>query len=89
MLIYGLYVTALILFAVALWFGWHRVREGRKPPELEDGGKGPAPAERDERWDPRQRYGDGRTTGDPAAQPATGKDRPAAPRPGEADEEER
>ena len=54
MLIYGLYVAALVVIVVAVWFGWHRLR-GRKPPEGE-AGKGPPPSDRDEQWDPRRRY---------------------------------
>ena len=57
MLIYALYVAVLVLLVVAAWFAWHMLRRGRRPPEVEDGDKGPAPDDRDERWDPRRRYG--------------------------------
>lgn len=56
MLVYALYVAVLALVVVAVWFAWYRLR-GRKPPEVE-ADKGPPPEDRDERWDPRARYGD-------------------------------
>ena len=56
MLIYALYVAALILVLAALWYGWNHLAQGRRPPEVADDTKGPAPANRDERWDPRRRY---------------------------------
>jgi hypothetical protein len=55
MLVYALYALVLVLVVAAAWFAWHRLH-GRKPPEVEEG-KGPPPPERDERWDPRRRYG--------------------------------
>jgi hypothetical protein len=58
MLIYALYVAALIMVLAALWYGWHRLARGRRPPEVADDTKGPPPADRDERWDPRRRYDD-------------------------------
>jgi hypothetical protein len=55
MLIYGLYVAALVLIVVAAWFAWHRLRGG-SPPVVEADDKGPPPSDRDEQWDPRRRY---------------------------------
>jgi hypothetical protein len=65
MLVYAAYVAVLVLLVVGVWFAWHRLG-GRKPPEVEDDEKGPPPSGRDERWDPRRRYGDEPTDPDTA-----------------------
>jgi hypothetical protein len=70
MLIYGLYALILLLAVVAVWFAWHLATRGRKPPEAEPGDKGPPPSDRDEEWDPRERYQD---EAPPAADPHHGK----------------
>lgn len=45
----------LVLGGLVLWYRSYRVRDEPPPPEIA-GDTPPPPAERDETWDPRERY---------------------------------
>lgn len=54
MLVHALIVAALLVGVMAAVYAVHALR-GSTPPELEDEGK-PLPDDRDETWDPHERY---------------------------------
>lgn len=55
MLIYGLVLIAVAVVLLAVWYVWFRARHGEEPPETA-GEEANPPADRDQTWDPHERY---------------------------------